>query len=165
MPLFIQPKIQLASFAALAYSLPMSHLLPTTTLGAFSTELIPSQSVPSPSCWQGLLLPGAGLCICPCWVSYGSYQPIPSTCLGLNSSPALEHISCSPSSGVSCKPDEQALHHLIHIVGKKVRYEGSQDRPLCYCMSYWCPSRVQPSSGFDHPNIFFTHLIVHPSTL
>lgn len=71
--------------------------------GLFSRELLPSQAAPSLSCWQGLFLPGAGLCTCPRWVSHGSYQSTPSTCLGLNSSPGLEQVDCSPSLVSSAK--------------------------------------------------------------
>jgi len=64
--MFLQPKMLLANYAAMAHSSPTSHLLPTRTPRTLSTELLTSQSMPSLPYWQRLFLPGAALCICLC---------------------------------------------------------------------------------------------------
>lgn len=85
---------------------------------ARSAELLPSQSFPACILARGYYFPGVGLCICP-WMSSGSYQPIPPSCLGL-----FEQQVCPwayrlvpPQFGVICKLDGSALPAvLIHIL-------------------------------------------------
>ena len=114
----MQPRIQLAFWAAGAHCWLMSSFSPTSTPKSFSAGLV-SLFIPQPVLkFGGCPDPRAGPCNWLCWTSWGSHRPISRACLG-PSGWCPVHLMCQPHLSAWC--------HLQTCWG----YTQS-----C-CLSYW----------------------------
>ena len=124
----------------------------------FSADLLPKLVSPRPCIIvKGSSCAGAGLHICPYWISWGG--PIPPRILGAS---VWQHIDCPLSFCVIWELHKQALCHLLQVIDKDVKHNTSQDRSL------WHPSCYQPwgrvalealPSESNHPTTVSTHLV------
>jgi len=112
--LLMQPKMQLASWAANAHYFLMSSFLCTKVLKSFSAGLLSLSSYLSMCAYLGLPQHKCNTLHLALLNHLWTFLRTPQVPLyGISS---LQHVNCATQLGVDCKPKEVALDPAVHVI-------------------------------------------------